>query len=134
MTVDPLVVLQIVVAAAQDMLLAAAVGMLACSAMLGRQQQGCPAASTALGRSRFAALGVLVLACGLYLWLQAAVMGGTPFSEAGPIVSAVLTQSHFGDCLVGGFCRRGVRLLRRCAAQPHGLGAGGGGHGRLRGG
>jgi putative copper resistance protein D len=24
------------------------------------------------------------------------VMGGTPFSEAGPVVSAVLTQSHFG--------------------------------------
>jgi copper resistance protein D len=117
-TVDPLVVLQIVVAAAQDMLLAAAVGMLACSAMLGRQQQGCPAASTALGRSRFAALGVLVLACGLYLWLQAAVMGGTPFSEAGPIVSAVLTQSHFGVAWSVGFvgavfaCLGGTRHSR----------------------
>jgi putative copper resistance protein D len=94
--VDPLVVVQIVVQSAQDMLFAVAVGALVCSAMLGRQQQDCPAASAALGRSRFAALGLLVLACGLYLWLEAAVMGGTLFSEAGPVVSAVLTQSHFG--------------------------------------
>jgi putative copper resistance protein D len=117
-TVDPLVVLQIVVAAAQDLLLAAAVGTLVCSAMLGRQQPGCPAASAALGRSRLAALGVLVLACGLYLWLQAAVMGGTPFSEAGPVVSAVLTQSHFGVAWSVGFvgavlaCLGGTRHSR----------------------
>jgi putative copper resistance protein D len=95
-TVDPLVVVQILVAAAQDMVLALAVGALACSAMLERQPSACPAASAALGHSRLAALVLLVLACGLYLWLQAAVMGGTPFSEAGPVVSAVLTQSHFG--------------------------------------
>jgi putative copper resistance protein D len=110
-TVDPLVVLQIVVAAAQDLLLAAAVGTLVCSAMLGRQQQGCPVVSAALGRSRFAALGVLVLACGLYLWLEAAVMGGTPFSEAGPVVSAVLTQSHFGIAWSVGFVGAALACL-----------------------
>lgn len=118
MTVDPLVVVQILVAAAQDLLFAVAVGALVCSAMLGRQQQDCPAASLALGRSRLAALGVLVLACGLYLWLQAAVMGGTPFSEAGPVVSAVLTQSHFGIAWTVGFvgavlaCLGGARRNR----------------------
>ena len=115
---DPLVVVQIVVAAAQDMLFAVAVGALVCSAMLGQQKQGCPAAATALGRSRLAALGLLVLACGLYLWLQAAVMGGTPFSEAGPVVSAVLTQSHFGIAWSVGFagavlaCFGGARSKR----------------------
>jgi putative copper resistance protein D len=116
--VDPLVVVQIVVAATQDVLFAVAVGALVCSAMLGRQQQSCPAASAALSRSQLAAPGVLVLACGLYLWLQAAVMGGTPFSEAGPVVSAVLTQSHFGIAWAVGFvgavlaCLGGARHSR----------------------
>jgi copper resistance protein D len=31
-----------------------------------------------------------------YLWLQAAVMSGTPLGDAGPAVAAVLTESHFG--------------------------------------
>jgi len=117
-TVDPLVVGQIVVQSAQDLLFAIAVGALVCSAMLWRQQQRCPAASAAFGRSRFAALGALVLACGLYLWLQAAVMGGTPFTAAGPVVSAVLTQSHFGVAWSVGFsgavlaCLSGTRRSR----------------------
>jgi len=93
---EPLVVVQIVVAAVQDMLFALAVGALVCSALLGRLDPGCPAASVALGRSRLGALCALGLACGLYLWLEATVMSGSPFSEAGPVVSAVLTESHFG--------------------------------------
>jgi putative copper resistance protein D len=39
----------------------------------------------------------------LYLWLEAALIGGTPFSKAGPVVSAVLTQSHFGIAWSVGF-------------------------------
>ncbi|MGF6721614.1 putative copper resistance protein D [Paraburkholderia sp. GAS41] len=100
---DPLVVVQIVVAATQDVLFAVAAGALVCSAMLGRSSQRCPAAAAALGRSRLGALGMLVAACGLYLWLQAAVMSGAPFGEAGPAVSAVLTQSHFGIAWTVGF-------------------------------
>ncbi|MEW6344110.1 MAG: CopD family protein [Pseudomonadota bacterium] len=93
---DPLVLVQIVVQAAQDLLFAAAAGALACSAMLGRADEAPPWASAGLGRLRLVALSVLGLACLLYLWLEAAVMSGSSFSEAGPAVSAVLTQSHFG--------------------------------------
>lgn len=46
---------------------------------------------------------MLVLACGLYLWLEAAVMSGAPFSEAGAAVGAVLMQSHFGVAWAVGF-------------------------------
>jgi putative copper resistance protein D len=97
---DPLVITQIVVAAAQDILFAVAVGTLGCAAMLGRQGA---ASATGLGRWRLGALCVLALVCCLYLWLQAAVIGGTPFAGAGPVVSAVLTQSHFGIAWTVGF-------------------------------
>ncbi|WP_144152010.1 CopD family protein [Paraburkholderia sp. BCC1885] len=107
---DPLVVAQIAVQAAQDVLLAVAVGALANGAMLGWQRRGLAAAASAsmsappaLGRLRFVALALLVLACGLYLWLQAAVMGGASFSDAGPVVGTVLTQSHFGVAWSVGF-------------------------------
>lgn len=115
---DPLVIVQIVVAAAQDMLFALAVGALVCSAMLGRQGHGHSAELAALGRSRVGALFVLALACGLYLWLQAAVMSGSPFSEAGFALGAVLTQSHFGIAWSVGFvgvmfaCLGGARNSR----------------------
>ena len=98
---DPLVVVQIVVAAAQDILFAIAVGALVCSAMLGRQDdQGILAV---LDRWRMGILCALALACGLYLWLEAAVMSGSPFSAAGSALSAVLTQSHFGIAWSVGF-------------------------------
>jgi putative copper resistance protein D len=90
---DPLVIAQIVIAATQDVLFALAVGVLACSAMLGRQGQ---ASLAALGRWRSGVLCGLALAGGLYLWLQAAVMSGAPPGDAGPAVVTVLTQSHFG--------------------------------------
>ncbi|MFM0209547.1 CopD family protein [Paraburkholderia sediminicola] len=115
---DPLVVVQIVVAAAQDMLFAVAVGALVCGVLLGRQDQGRAAASVTLGRSRLDALCVLVLACGLYLWLQAAVMSGSAFSDAGAAVGAVLRQSHFGIAWSVGFagavfaCLGGTRNSR----------------------
>jgi copper resistance protein D len=103
--VDSLVVAQIVVAAAQDLLFALAAGALVCSVLL---LQGRRVASpsgfesqpfrvpAALGRARLGSLCVLVLACCLYLRLEAAVMSGSTFTEAGPVVGAVLTQSHFG--------------------------------------
>jgi copper resistance protein D len=102
--VDPLVVVQIVVEATQDVLFAVAVGALVCSAMLARvDDTRATASANGLGRSRLTALVVLALACLMYLWLEAAVMSGTPFSEAGPVVGAVLTQSHFGVAWSVGF-------------------------------
>ena len=101
---DPLVVVQIVVEAAQDVLFAVAVGALVCSAMLARvDDTRATASANGLGRSRLTALVVLALACLMYLWLEAAVMSGTPFSGAGPVVGAVLTQSHFGVAWSVGF-------------------------------
>jgi len=98
--VDPLVIVQIVVAAAQDMLFALAAGAWVCSAMLGQRDRDGPAA---LGQARLAALCALGLACCLYLWLEAAVMSGSPLSEAVPMVNTVLTQSHFGIAWSVGF-------------------------------
>jgi putative copper resistance protein D len=97
---EPLVVAQIAVAAAQNVLFALAVGAFACGVISGRQGQ---APVTASGCWRLAALCALALACGLYLWLQAAVMSGASFTEAGPAVIAVLTQSHFGIAWATGF-------------------------------
>lgn len=97
---DPLVVAQIGVAAAQDMLFALAVGALACGVMSGRRGQ---TLGDGPGRWRLGALCALALACGLYLWLQAAVMSGASFTDAGPAVTAVLTQSHFGIAWTTGF-------------------------------
>ncbi|WP_166656261.1 CopD family protein [Paraburkholderia sp. BL10I2N1] len=97
---DPLLIAQIVIAATQDVLFALAVGALACSAMLGQQGR---ASLATLGRWRVGVLCGLTLACGLYLWLQAAVMSGAPPGDAGPAVVAVLTQSHFGIAWAVGF-------------------------------
>jgi copper resistance protein D len=103
--VDSLVVAQIVVAAAQDLLFALAAGALVCSVLLWQSRPvadgGALDASpfrvpAMLGRARLGSLCVLVLACCLYLRLEAAVMSGSTFAEAGPVVGAVLTQSHFG--------------------------------------
>jgi putative copper resistance protein D len=100
--VDPLVVAQIVVAALQDLLFALAAGALACSALvlprgqLRRLNTQPPDARVSLGRVRFGSLCVLVIACFVYLQLEAAVMSGSTFVTAGSAVGAVLTQTHFG--------------------------------------
>lgn len=99
---DPLVIVQIVVAALQDLLFAAAAGALACSALRSSNDQRRRLntqpmrARVPLGRVRFASLCMLVLACCVYLQLEAAVMSGSTFVAAGSVVGAVLTQSHFG--------------------------------------
>ncbi len=99
---DPLVIAQIVVAALQDLLFALAAGSLACSALLLPRGQNRrlntqpPGTPVSLGRVRLASLCVLVLACCVYLQLEAAVMSGSTFVAAGSAVAAVLTQTHFG--------------------------------------
>lgn len=100
---EPLVIAQIVVQSVQDVLFAVAAGALVCGAMLARADEVRRSASAGLGRTRLGALAVLAIACLLYLWLEAAVMGGTSFHEASPAVSAVLTQSHFGLAWLAGF-------------------------------
>lgn len=97
---DPLVIAQIVLAAVQDILFAAAAGALACGVM-GRR-------SGWLGEGKLRAwctVSSAVLACSAlaYLWLQAAVMSGSPLVQAGSAITAVLTESHFGKAWSVGF-------------------------------
>jgi putative copper resistance protein D len=104
---EPLVIAQIIVAAIQDMLFAIGVGTLACSAILGRAG----VAWRARTAWRLATWFTLAAACVLYLWLQAAVMSGSPFAQAGSSVVAVLTQSHFGMAWTLGFAGVLIALL-----------------------
>jgi copper resistance protein D len=98
--VDPLVTAQIALAAVQDVLFAAATGAFACGVM-GQRSGLFEAGLLRVGRAVLT--GVLVLTALVYLWLQAAVMSGSPLGEAAPAVSAVLTQSHFGLAWSVGF-------------------------------
>jgi putative copper resistance protein D len=115
---ESLVVMQIAVAAAQDVLFAIAVGALACGVMLGRDAQAVQAYAAALGRLRLGALCMLALACCLYLWSQAAVMSGAPLTEAGQAVTAVLTQSHFGIAWIAGFVGVMLAMMGGTRASP----------------
>jgi len=97
---DPLVIAQIVLAAVQDILFAAAAGALACGVMGSR--------SGWLGEDKlrfFRTASSAVLACTAlaYLWLQAAVMSGSPLAEPGSAITAVLMESHFGKAWSIGF-------------------------------
>ncbi|PLZ02207.1 hypothetical protein CY652_12645 [Burkholderia sp. WAC0059] len=94
---DALVVAEIAVAAVQDVLFALAAGMLAVRLMTSGIG-GAAAGAGAPRWSRWQGGAALALACALavYLWLQAAVMSGSPLAEAGSAVTAVLTESHFG--------------------------------------
>ena len=100
MTVDPLVIAQIVLAAVQDVLFAAAAGALACAVM--GMRSGLPGEGR-LRAWRTASCAVLACAALAYLWLQAAIMSGSPLGEAASAVSAVLTESHFGKAWSIGF-------------------------------
>ena len=97
---EPLVVAQIAVAVVQDMLFATAAGSLACAVMGKRSGMGAPAALRGWQVGLAIALALTALA---YLWLQAAVMSGSPLAEAGPAVTAVLTESHYGVAWSVGF-------------------------------
>ncbi|MDR5806413.1 MULTISPECIES: CopD family protein [unclassified Caballeronia] len=90
---EPLVATQIGVAAVQDVVFATAAGCLACAEMGKRSGMGAP---TALRIWQTGLSIVLALTALAYLWLQAAVMSGSPLADAGAAVSSVLTESHFG--------------------------------------
>ncbi len=110
MTVEPLVAAQIVVAAMQNMLFAAAAGALACAMMGKRSGMGAPATLRGWQAGLAIALAVTALA---YLWLQAAVMSGSPLADAGPAATAVLTESHYGVAWSIGFIGALLAALSR---------------------
>jgi len=98
--VDPFVIAQIALAAVQNVLFATVAGSLACAVMAKGSGVGAPAALRGWQAGLAIALAVTALA---YLWLQAAVMSGSPLAEAGDAVAAVLTQSHYGVAWSIGF-------------------------------
>ncbi|QBR02174.1 CopD family protein [Paraburkholderia pallida] len=107
---EPLVAVQIAVAALQNLLFAMAAGSLAC-ALMGKRSG--IAASAALRSGQAGLAIVLTLTALAYLWLQAAVMSGSPLAGAGPAVTAVLTQSHYGVAWSVGFIGAVLAVLSR---------------------
>jgi copper resistance protein D len=107
---SPLVAAQIALAAVQNVLFATAAGMLACSVIGKRSGMVAPAA---LRIPQAVVTLALALAALAYLWLQAAVMSGSPLAEAGPAVVAVLTASHFGVAWSVGFIGALLAVLSR---------------------
>jgi copper resistance protein D len=97
---DPLVTAQIALAAVQNIVFASAAGVLACAVMAKKSGVGAPDELRGWQAGLAIALALAALA---YLWLQAAVMSGSPLAEAGPAVTAVLTQSHYGIAWSVGF-------------------------------
>jgi copper resistance protein D len=97
---DSLVIAQIVLAAVQDILFAAAAGALACG-LMGKRSGWLD--EDKLRVLRTASSAVLAFAALVYLWLQAAIMSGSPPGEAGSAVAAVLAESHFGKAWSVGF-------------------------------
>jgi copper resistance protein D len=114
MIVDSLVIAQIVLAALQDGLFAAAAGTLACSTIADRSGLVVPAPLRVWQICLPLAMAITALA---YLWLQAAVMSGSPLAEAGSAVSAVLTESHFGIAWTIGFTGALLATLSRLHAR-----------------
>lgn len=110
MTVEPLVATQIAVAAVQNVLFATAAGSLACEVMGRRSGIGAPAALRGWQAGLSMVLALTALA---YLWLQAAVMSGSPLADAGAAVIAVLTQSHYGVAWSVGFVGALLATLSR---------------------
>ncbi|MGI4811868.1 MAG: CopD family protein [Janthinobacterium lividum] len=92
---DPLVAIQVGIAALQDLLLALVVGSLACDVAQGRASAATLKQRLATIR-RSATLGLLFAAL-VYLWLQAAVMSGSSLLDAASALAVVITQSHFGS-------------------------------------
>ncbi|RKP44163.1 CopD family protein [Trinickia fusca] len=107
---EPLVAAQIAVAAMQNMLFATAAGSLACAVMGTRSGMGTPATLRGWQAGLALALTLTALA---YLWLQAAVMSGTPLAEAGSAVTAVLKESHYGVAWSVGFIGALLATLSR---------------------
>lgn len=111
---ESLVTAQIVLAAIQDVMFAAAAGSLVCGAMARRNSLVAPAAMRLWQAILPLAMALTAL---VYLWLQAAVMSGSSFAEAGPAVTAVLTESHFGIAWSIGFTGALLATLSRLHAR-----------------
>ncbi|MEX3985255.1 copper resistance D family protein [Paraburkholderia sp. EG287A] len=109
---EPLVVAQIALAAVQDVLFATAAGSLACAVLEKRSGIGAPATLRGWQAGLAIALALTAVA---YLWLQAAVMSGSPLAEAAPAVAAVLTQSHYGIAWSVGFVGALLAAVSRLA-------------------
>ncbi|WP_207002370.1 CopD family protein [Trinickia mobilis] len=107
---EPLVAVQIAVAAVQDMLFATAAGSLACAVIGKRSGMGAPTTLRGWQAGLALALALTALA---YLWLQSAVMSGSTLTEAGPAVTAVLTESHYGVAWSVGFIGALLATLSR---------------------
>jgi putative copper resistance protein D len=108
MTMDQIVVAQIGTASIQDIVFAMAAGLLANGVLL--QRSGVVMPGWVRGWQGIA-FGVLAVTAIGYLWLQAAVMGGVSVAEAGPMIMAVLTESHFGITWSLGFAGAILALL-----------------------
>ncbi|MEX3689812.1 CopD family protein [Paraburkholderia sp. BR14263] len=105
---------QIALAAVQDVLFATAAGSLACAVLGTHSGMGAPATLRGWQAGLVIALALTALA---YLWLQAAVMSGSPLAGAGDAVAAVLTQSHFGVAWSVGFVGALLATLSRIAGR-----------------
>lgn len=105
-----LVVAQIALAAAQDILFATAAGLLACRVMGARTGVIAPASLRGWQAGLAIALAVTAL---VYLWLQAAIMSGSSLDEAGEAIGAVLTSSHYGVAWSIGFIGALLAALSR---------------------
>ncbi|RQH06561.1 CopD family protein [Paraburkholderia dinghuensis] len=108
---EPLVVAQITLAAVQNILFATTTGLVACGVM-GERSGMFEQATLRLWRAVLAT--ALSIAAFAYLWLQAAVMSGSPLTAAGAAVGAVLTASHFGLAWSVGFLGALVAALSCC--------------------
>lgn len=97
---EPLVIAQIALAALQNILFAVATGLFACGVMGERSGVLEQVTLRVWCAVLTAALATTALA---YLWLQAAVMSGSPLPAAAAAVGAVLTESHFGLAWSVGF-------------------------------
>jgi len=90
---DRLVLVQISLAALQNVLFATATGVVVCGVM-GQHAGLLEQVKLLVWRGLLITL--LTLTALAYLWLEAAAMSGSPLHNAGTAVGAVLTRSHFG--------------------------------------
>ena len=114
---DPFAIAQIALAAVQDILFAAATGLLAYGVMGKRSGL---IRQDALRGWRGVVTAVLVLTALGYLWLQATVMSGSSLGDAGAAIGPVLTESHFGVAWSIGFAGALLAALS-CLPRDRGL-------------
>jgi copper resistance protein D len=115
--VDPLVIAQVALAAVQDVLFAAATSLVACGSLA--QRCGMLVHAKVQGW-RGLDMTTLALTALAYLWLQAAVISGSPRSEATSSVADAIKMSNFGAAwslgLVGALLSASSYLYSRRAS------------------